>query len=282
MCIWTVPNRAAPDKEGKPMPELPDVETFRRYFNSTSLRQQIRKARVLETRLLENVSRKTLERELEHGEFTATRRHGKYLFAEFHEDAWLMLHFGMTGYLAYLEKKQEKPRHTRLLITFTNENHLAYVNQRKLGKIAFVKNIHDFLEENSLGPDPLAPDFDYAAFKQAIEGRSGKIKSVLMNQKVIAGIGNVYSDEILFQARLDPRVGIQELDEKALKKLYKKLKDVLEKVVDYKADPENMPNSYLLPHRSAGARCPRDRHKLEKIKVGGRTAYYCPHHQSRP
>jgi formamidopyrimidine-DNA glycosylase len=269
-------------QEGGPMPELPDVETFRKYFDSTCLRQQIKEASVMETRLLENVSKKTLERKLANGKFTATRRHGKYLFAKFHESGWLMLHFGMTGYLAYLKEKEDEPGHTRLLITFTNNNRLAYVNQRKLGKIGLVKNIQDFLEQRSLGVDPLSSEFDYAAFKETIEGRRGKIKSVLMNQKIFAGIGNVYSDEILFQSGLDPRASIQDLDEKTRKNLYKKLKHVLDKAIDYEADPKKMPKSYLLHHRTAGANCPKDGYKLEKVKLGGRTAYYCPRHQSQP
>ena len=263
------------------MPELPDVEVFRRYFEDTSLRQKIKSAKISDTRILEDISRPKLERALKNHKFTTTHRHGKYLLAKMENDTWLMLHFGMTGYLSYLEKKDEEPRHTRLLVTFTNGKRIAYVNQRIFGKLGLVQDMEKFIAEKSLGPDPLASDFDFAAFKEALGGRSGKVKSALMNQKAIAGIGNVYSDEILFQAGIHPEANISDLDEKMLKQLFRKTKHALQQVIKYQANPQNMPKSYLLPHRGSDGKCPKDGAKIKKAKVGGRTAYFCPKHQNK-
>ncbi|RJP16198.1 MAG: Fpg/Nei family DNA glycosylase [Candidatus Abyssobacteria bacterium SURF_5] len=261
------------------MPELPDVETFRRYFESTSLGRTIERVDVLDRRMLDDISPRKLQLALAKKKFTDSVRCGKYLLANVSNDGSLTLHFGMTGYLAYLTDGQEPPRHTRVLIQFTNGDRLAFVNQRIFGRVGLVEDADRLRELKSLGPDALASNLDLDAFRKIVAGRIGKIKAILMNQKLIAGIGNIYSDEILFQAGVHPETRARDLDEAALKHLFRSMKQVLEEVIECQADSRKIPESFLLSHRSRDGRCPKDGKKLSRAKILGRTAYFCPEHQ---
>jgi formamidopyrimidine-DNA glycosylase len=150
-------------------------------------------------RLIEQSTAERLNEALTGQSFETTRRHGKYLFVGLDDGNWLVLHFGMTGNLTYFKDPADDPAYDRLLITFANGYHLAYESQRKLGEVEVVAGVEAFVEEKGLGPDVFVPEFDLATFKEKLSGRRGMIKSALMDQQLMAGIGNVYSDEILFQ-----------------------------------------------------------------------------------
>ena len=122
---------------------------------------------------------------------------------------------------------------------------------------------------------------DLAEFKKMFTKHRGAVKSILMNQKLIAGIGNIYADEILFHARMHPSAEIADLDDKALAKLFRAMRYILEKAIETKADVDRMPKSWLLPHRGKGGKCPRCGRELKSSKIGGRTAWFCPHCQRR-
>lgn len=98
---------------------------------------------------------------------------------------------------------------------------------------------------------------------------------------MLAGLGNEYTDEILFQAGLHPRTPVEALDDEALERLYDTMREVIEKADEARVDPDRMPDSFLLPHRDEGAPCPRCGRPLEKIEVVGRPTYLCPHEQER-
>ena len=184
------------------------------------------------------------------------------------------MHFGMTGDLQYYKKPAQQPEYSQVLFHFQNDYQLAYVMPRKLGHIRLIDSIKAFVEEKELGPDALEVDFE--EFRERLSGRRGMIKSALMNQSILAGIGNVYSDEILYQARIYPRQQIKELDSGGLRKVYKAMKEVLETAIERHAEPAQYPDSYLIPHRSEGEPCPRCGGKVQKIEVSGRSGYYCP------
>ena len=118
-------------------------------------------------------------------------------------DGWLTLHFGMTGDLRYLEPGGDDVRYDRVRLDFGN-GRLAYVNRRMLGRVGLADDADAFIAAEELGPDALDPAFDLAALAAALDGRRD-VKTVLMDQSVVAGIGNIYADEILFQARLHPK-----------------------------------------------------------------------------
>jgi formamidopyrimidine-DNA glycosylase len=187
------------------------------------------------------------------------------------------MHFGMTGQLHYFKSTKKEPEHTRLLFYFDSGYQFAYDCQRLLGEVDIYDDPQQLINTKDLGPDALRLDFE--AFQKKMDGRRGAIKTTLMNQQILAGIGNVYSDEILFQARLYPKTSVNELDGKTLRNIYQTMRDVLNTAIDCDAEPDQLPASYLIPHRESGAQCPHCEGKVEQIKFSGRHAYYCPHCQ---
>lgn len=265
------------------MPELPDVEVYKRYLDATSLHQEIEAVELTAPELLHHVSERTLRSRLTGHELASTRRHGKHLFAEISGGAgWLRLHFGMTGEPRYYREPDHAPSHTRLRLDFTNGHHLAYDNQRKLGEIGLVDDPDAFVAERGLGCDPLASDCDVETFRQLLSGRRGMIKTTLMNQEILAGLGNVYADEILFQVGLHPKTRAGALSGDDLTDLHHGLHEVIDHAIEAKADPSELPEDWLLPHRGEGGECPRCGGTLETIEVSGRTTWLCPRHQGRP
>jgi formamidopyrimidine-DNA glycosylase len=261
------------------VPELPDVEVFRRYFDSTGLHKKIKRVQVHNNKILDGVSKKRLEGGLKNKSFSSTLRHGKHLFVQVNGDGWLVLHFGMTGRLKYFKNKKEDPEHDRMRVSFANGYHLAFDNQRLLGRIRLINKPQDFIEDKKLGPDAL--DLEAGEFKRLLKKGRGAVKSTLMNQKIIAGIGNIYSDEILFHSRIHPRTEVTRLTEKELEILFGNTGKVLQTAIDCQVEPDRFPRSYLLPHREEKARCPNCGGHVKKIKVSGRTAYFCPKCQKK-
>ena len=262
------------------MPELPDVEIFRRYFQSTSLHQSVEAVTVPSPGLLQGVSAAELGRKLHDGQFVAASRHGKYLFAEVPERGCLVLHFGMTGFLKYHRRKEESPEHAGLIIQFENGYRLVFDCQRKFGAISWSETVKEFLEQKQLGSDPLQKTWDEEGFLEILQDRRGSIKSLLMNQQAIAGIGNIYSDEILFQAGIHPRRKVSDLDEKEAHELYRRMEAVLQTAIELRVGEKGWPRDWLLPRRKAGESCPRCGRRIECLDFSGRHAYCCPQHQT--
>ncbi|MFW5742691.1 MAG: Fpg/Nei family DNA glycosylase [Spirochaetota bacterium] len=255
------------------MPELPDVEYLREYAAATSLHREIAHTSLGDERLLAGTSRQLLARRLTGDAFDAARRHGKHLFLTLRDSAGaLMLHFGMTGTLrAY--GSGEAPEHTRLTIDFADGSHLAYLNTRLLGRIAITDDVDEYVRGEGLGPDAL--EVSLTALEGIVRGARGAIKSTLMNQHRLAGLGNIYTDEILFHARIDPRRACGEVDDEDLERLHAKIGEVCRTAIDAHADPERMPESWLIRRRAPGESCPVCGGTVTKAVVGGRSAYLC-------
>src|SRR5216117_3558363 len=137
------------------MPELPDVETFKRYFDASSLHQRIGHVDVCDPYILKDISACELELRLKGRQFKSSRRHGKHLFVRADDDLWLRLHFGMTGSLQYLKCQDHTPKYARVLFVFANNHRLAFEDQRKFGEVGLLKDIDEFLKKRGLGPDAL-------------------------------------------------------------------------------------------------------------------------------
>ena len=255
------------------MPELPDVETFKRYLNATSLHQRIANVDVRSAYVLKGVSARVLERRLKRRRFESSRRHGKHLFVRADGDLWLRLHFGMTGSLRYFKHEEQAPRHTRVLFVFANAHSLAFEDQRKFGEIGLIEDVNEFLKKRALGPDAL--DVSLGQFREIFAKHRGAVKTILLNQKLIAGIGNIYADEILFRVRIHPATQTSALNEKAVASLFRATRYILEKAIEAKADADLMPKSWLLPHRGKRGKCPRCGRELKSATIGGRTAWFC-------
>jgi formamidopyrimidine-DNA glycosylase len=259
------------------MPELPDVEIFKRYLDATSLHQSIGNVDVRNAYILKNTSARELARGLKGRRFESSRRHGKHLFIRADDELWLRMHFGMTGSLQYFKNDEQASRHARVVFVFANNRRLAFDDQRQFGQIGLLKDVDEFLKERALGPDAL--EIDLKEFKNILGKHRGAVKSILMNQRLIAGIGNIYADEILFRARMHPATDISRLDGKALTKLFRATHYILQRAIAAKADMNKMPKSWLLPYRGKGGKCPRCGRELKSSRIGGRTAWFCTHCQ---
>jgi formamidopyrimidine-DNA glycosylase len=262
------------------MPELPDVELYKRHLDMTCLGRTIRRVVVGDTRILADVSAAELAQRLEGARITASRRHGKHLLVDLGPVGWLTLHFGMTGSLWHFTEGEQDPTYDRVRLDFADGHHLAYINARLLGRVGLTADADAFIAAQGLGPDALDPRFDLAAFERSLKSRKRDVKSLLMDQEVVAGIGNIYADEILFQARLNPRTRCDRLDADARQRLFGQIKEVLTTATASGAGAERLvdrlPASFLIPHREKGARCPRCGAEIASVKFSGRTAYYCP------
>lgn len=259
------------------MPELPDVEVFKQYLDATSLHQTIEEVHTDKIEdMLADVRRAGMTRKLKGSQFTGTKRHGKFLFVATDQNGWLLLHFGMTGFLKYFKNTGQKPDHLRLQVNFTNNYTLVVGSQRRLGRIGIVDDPDAFVREKELGPDA-RNDLSFEAFQQIVQQGRGKMKSFLMNQNRIAGIGNIYSDEILFQSGLHPGTEVRAMKQRpgTIRRLYDAITEVLDKSISAGASPEEMPRDFLLPNRQKGGSCPACGNPISAEKFAGRISYFC-------
>jgi formamidopyrimidine-DNA glycosylase len=266
------------------MPELPDVELFKRTLDRHALRQTIRGVAVGDARILGDLPVARFTRTVERNRLEASRRHGKHLLVRLARDGWLTLHFGMTGGLAWVEDLADDPPYDRVRLDFGGGGHLAYVNRRMLGRVGLTADAEAFIRAEELGPDALDPGFDAAALRAALAGKKRDVKAALTDQALLAGIGNIYADEILFQARLHPKTPAAALTEAQREQLLRQVKRVLETAIERGAGAEEflerLPDDYLLPQRRPDGRCPRCGQAIETLKSAGRTSYYCARCQS--
>ncbi len=258
------------------MPELPDVAVFKKYLDATSLHQRISATECLDERFVKDISRRKLQQRLKGQRLDATVRHGKWLFAPLSDGGAFVMHFGMTGNLDYGSDDGDPPEHTRFVLHLAEGKRLAIISQRMIGRVSWAEDIETVLAEHDVGVDALSDELDAETFAEIVGSRRGAIKSTLMNQSVIAGIGNVYSDEILFQAGVHPAVRANDLDEKTLRKLHRVMTRVLQTATRKGADARDMPRTWLMGNRGDDEPCPRCGGEIEDITVSGRRGWYCP------
>ena len=261
------------------MPELPEVETFKRYLDSTSLHQRIIGVEVRDAYVLKRVSAGELTRRLKGRRFGNSHRHGKHLFVRAGDELWLRLHFGMTGWLQYLKRDEETPKTARVLFRFANNRRLVFDDQRKFGEVELVKDMDEFLQRRRIGPDAL--QVGLSEFKTILQTHHGAVKAILLNQQLIAGIGNLYADEILFRAHMHPATEAARLSDNDLRRLFRATHYVLEKTIALKTDFNRLPKSWLLKHRGKRGKCPRCGRTLKSATIGGRTSWFCAYCQKR-
>jgi formamidopyrimidine-DNA glycosylase len=261
------------------MPELPEVETFKRYLDSTSLHQRIANVEVRDAYVLKGVSARELARRLKGRQFKDSHRHGKHLFVRAGDKLWLRLHFGMTGWLQYLKRDEKTPNTARVLFGFANNRRLAFDDQRKFGEVELIKDIDEFLQRRGIGPDAL--NVGRSEFKAIFRTHRGAVKAILLNQQLIAGIGNLYADEILFRARMHPATEAERMSDKDLARLFRATRHVLARAIALKTDFNRLPKSWLLTRRGRRGKCPRCGRTLRSATIGGRTSWFCTHCQKR-
>ncbi len=262
------------------MPELPDIELFRQLVERHCRGRIIAKATVLDPGILRDTSPSALQHSLVGSRLMACRRHGKILFIEVNGSAVLAMHFGTNGSLRYVVPNQSEPPYTRLRLDFTDGDHLAYINPRRIGRVVLARSVEAIIDRDGLGPDALDPSLDAEALAGLLGKRAQSVKAVLMDQTLIAGIGNIFADEILFQAKVHPNLRASSLNAATIRCLFQTMRSVLrtaiERGVGAEVSTTQTPKGFLLPERHSRGRCPRCRTPIQADKRGGRTTYYCP------
>lgn len=259
------------------MPELPEVETARRLVEAECLNRTITAIEPGEdVKFVTLPGGNALARFVGH-RFTQARRHGKQLLFGSVGGPWLAVHLGMSGSLRPFDEPAEPPPRTRWLIVFEGARRLAFRDPRKFGATYVIDEPDDFIAERKLGPDALT--ITPKRFAATIGASKAPIKAALLNQQRIAGVGNLWSDEVLFQTGIDPTTRADTLDTKTLERIRKTLRTILTAVIDTGARYRKLPDDWLIRHRKQGAECRRCGGTIAHRKVGGRTAYYCRKHQ---
>jgi formamidopyrimidine-DNA glycosylase len=254
------------------MPELPEVETFKQYFESTSLNKQIKNIKIKDIRIL-SIEESVFINAIRGKKFNSVIRHGKFLFVECNS-VFLVMHFGMTGDLEYYKKGEEEPKYSKVLFEFTNNHILSYISTRMFGKLDITDDYKKYINKNRLGPDALAMSYD--EFLMSLKRRTTNAKTALMNQSIICGIGNIYSDEILFRTRINPLTKINLLEEHQLKELFTNIKETLEYGIRKKGDLATYSSKLIIPHRSEEENCPVCQTPIKRYEILGRHGFFCP------
>ncbi|MFP4663387.1 MAG: Fpg/Nei family DNA glycosylase [Bacteroidales bacterium] len=253
------------------MPELPDIEMFRREAGKCA-NKKISGVTVRDADFVD-FSQKKGSTKLKNKTIKDATRRGKHLLVSV-GDGILAMHFGMTGELHCFSKDDAEPEHTKFSLMTESGKVLHYTCTRKLGHIRLVDDKESYINKEVPAPDALNMDED--AFISALKEKKSMVKSALTDQDIISGIGNVYSDEILFHARIHPRQSIAKLGDDDMHRLYKKMRYVLNMAIERHANISEFPDSWLLPRRREGASCPRCDGELQKIKLAGRGTWLCP------
>lgn len=252
------------------MPELPDVERYRRFLGKHGVGRRILRVRVTDAGILRNTTPAALGRALHGHRIENPVRHGKWLVA-WTDGPVLLFHFGMTGDLLWGDGPEGRHRHDRVILEMEG-GELRYRNMRKLGGLWLA---HDAEEAGTvlgtLGPDALR--VSRREFHERLGRRRGRTKAVLMDQRLVAGIGNLVADETLWRARIAPTRRIEDLSDTERDRLYDEISAVLRAWVKESGEP---PGSLLAVRGGRDPGCPRCRTPLARSQVGARTTYHCP------
>ena len=257
------------------MPELPEVNAKQSHFNEVALNQKIKSVDLIDTSyILKEISGPAFAAKLAGRTFTGSYRRGKYFFAALDNGDHVLFHFGMSGKFHYYEDPEDQPRHERFAFDFENGYRLGFDCPRKFARIHYVDDLEAFIAAKNLGEDALRMEED--AFVNLAKGRKGTIKGFLLNQKFLAGMGNLYVDEVCWQQGIHPASVIGLLSEAEQRALFRNMQAILKKAVSLNAVYPEYPDDWLWNHRVQGGHCPKDGTELAWDKVAGRTTYYCP------
>lgn len=261
------------------MPELPEVETRLLYFRRTALGQCVERVIITAPNMIKSPTARAFARGLRGRCFVEAFRRGKYLIVALDDGRVLILHFGMGGDLSYYEHPNQRPDYTRIEFVLRNGRRLAFTCPRKICRVMLVADTGHIPALREMGPEPLGSAFSLAFFERLIEERPRRqIKPLLMDQRMIAGVGNIYADEILFEARVRPDRLASSLRDDEIKSIHRHTRRVLRRAMRTAAD-EEFPSDFLVSRDSRGAVCKICEHAIEKKTIGGRTSHFCSHCQ---
>ncbi len=276
------------------MPELPEVETVARGLQAVLPGRRILGIRLGKTDFIEDPA--SLEEHLPGSRIAAVRRYGKFLLLELAPGATgdarfdLLIHLGMTGQLITRRKDEPAAPHTHAWLELDDGRELRYTDIRRFGRILIVpESLHETVL-GRLGFDPLEADEE--EFRSKFSGRRARIKALLLDQHVLRGLGNIYTDESLWRAQIHPAKLASRLNRAALGRLFRAVREVLTEAIalrgssisDY-VDAEGQPGEFQLRHRvyqREGKKCFRCGAIIRRMVVAGRSSYFCPRCQPPP
>ncbi len=280
------------------MPELPEVETVRRGLNSVIASREtptIIGGEVLLPSTIAGCSREFFISALRGQSLGSWQRRGKYLLCQLSGGGWLGVHLRMTGRLLWQDGKNPDPvgKHTRVRLFLTGDRELRFDDQRTFGKMWYVP-AHIPVGEvisglQSMGAEPLSAEFTPEYLAERLQCRHRAIKTVLLDQKVVAGLGNIYTDEALFLSHIHPTTLASKLTREQISALHRAITQVLEEGLKFGGttfsnfqDINGKGGNYLdqaWVFRQHGRPCRVCQTPIQRLKVGGRSTHYCPHCQ---
>ena len=276
------------------MPELPEVESVRRQLAPVLEGRRFRTVVVSDPRLTRPDDPRTVARSLEGERVAAIERRGKYLIVRFESGRTLVIHLRMTGSLTHAPAGTlpDDP-HRRAVVTLDDGSDVAYRDVRRFGTWVVLERGEDvsYLDER-LGPEPFSRAFGPAKLGARLASRRAPIKAVILDQRTVAGVGNIYADEALWYARVHPLREAQSLGEAEVAAVHRGIRRALELGI---ARQGSTLRDYRLPDGTSGGMqhefkvygrdgepCERCGTPIEKIRVGGRGTWYCPSCQVPP
>jgi formamidopyrimidine-DNA glycosylase len=275
------------------MPELPEVETIRRDLEKEVINKKINKIKLNLPRLIKTPTIDEFSRRLKGTYIKKVSRRGKYILCFLNSGECLVFHLGMSGCLLYEKNNLTasisdiNKKHHHVFFFFEDDTTMIYNDIRQFGKIWLLNKNEKLAEVDSLGLEPLEEQFTFNKFSRIIENKKGNIKSLIMNQKYIAGIGNIYANEILFQAGIHPLRRSDSLTTHEIKKLYYSIQDTLAKAVlargttmadESYRDLEGKNGNYaeaIMVYGKRKGNCPLCGRPLTIIRIENRSTYLC-------
>lgn len=273
------------------MPELPEVESLRRILARSAVGRTIVAARVTEPRLRRTVTRQ-LGAELESRRIERLDRRAKYLLVRLSGDLVLLVHLGMSGSLTHrhpgFDPNGFDPRHDHVHLALDDGSALIYNDPRRFGLMRLVAAaaLDSIAELRGLGPEPIGGGFDAAYLISKARGRKGAIKNLIMDQRIVAGIGNIYAAEILFRAKVRPTRRAGSLTRAELARIAEFTPIILRAAIGSRGttfrsyrDSSGQPGRYaerLLVYGREGEPCRSCGKAIKNVTVGQRASFYCP------
>lgn len=254
------------------MPELPEVNTFQRYFDASALNQRIQRVEVHDDKIIRNMDGAQFAEQLQNRTFTGSYRRGKYLFGHLDNGHHVLLHFGMTGDIKYYQDPLDRPKHERFAFVFDNGFHLGFDDPRKFARILYLKDLQVYINSLPLGED--AQRISEADFLTLMQEKKGQLKAFLLNQAYLAGVGNLYADELCYQTRIHPAARIESLSLEQKKLLYQTLQKILSFAIEQGAYYKDYPENWLWQWRVEGFVPPDGKGVVRKATIAGRTTYF--------
>jgi formamidopyrimidine-DNA glycosylase len=279
--------------------ELPEVEVMRRDLEKEIVGKRIRSVEVRPHRnamraIRRHARRKEFEDRLTGKKITKVDRKGKYVLTYLEDGQVLVTHFGMSGQLLRGTKRQGLPQHTHVVVEFVQGGDLRFIDPRTFGEL-FVTAVDDLgkvRELEHVAIDPLEDTFTWQEFSGELARRAAKLKPLLMDQKFVSGLGNIYSDEVLFAAGLRQDRTSDTLSSQEVRRLYRAMREVVQEAIRFRGttlddeayvDLFGKPGEFqseLKVYGRRGQACRRCRTPIEAVKFQGRNSYFCPQCQS--